>query len=700
MFRTGILMSGIFAAIILISSTQTKAQLDPTFGTNGISTVVRPSQQLAIATFALPDGKILVVVENAPFHKLYEFTRFNADGSLDTTYGSGGTVQLPIPFITNFGSYGIFAAARQPDGKIVLVGEDDNKGLTLRFNDDGTLDSSFAGSGVIRQNIYDNTTDSINTVLVQPDGKILVGGITGSPRAMFFIRYNPDGTPDNGFGVAAGIVVYSIFTEGPTVMVSQSSGKFLTLQQSKMYRFNADGTFDHAFPVSTTQYSAIAVQPDDKIIAASIIPKAESFDRSNYDPVIFRFNSDGTVDTGFGTAGSLTFDWARYIFEYVSAINVLSDGRILLSGSSDIPPNRTKYKESSGTVALLSSTGSINGKFLIQGFRGPATPSGSAKNNVAIFPDGRILFGGIKAGYFSGPDTYDLQLAQIIGVPTESYLFKPAPFDFKLSYDGASDWVIFRPSTLTWHWGGKFGLPGDILVPADYMHKGYDTEIAVFRPSNGTWYISPYANSGPTDITAVQWGLDGDIPVPADFDGDVKADLAVFRPSTGAWYIRNSADNSVTGLYWGLNGDKPVPGDYDGDGRDDIAVFRPSNGTWYIIRSTAGLLFTNFGLNGDVPVQDDYDGDGKTDIAVWRPSTGVWYRINSSDNSIDGMAWGLPDDLPAPGDYDGDSKTDIAVWRPNPSGPQALWYIYKSSSSEMWVFPYGLSTDIPVAARH
>lgn len=173
--RTGILMCGVFAAILFVSAGYVKAQLDPTFGSGGISTVAESGQQLSIATFALSSGKILVVVEDILSNKKYKFVRFNGDGSLDTTYGSGGTVQLPIPFITNFGSYGISAAARQPDGKIVLVGEDDNKGLTLRFNEDGTLDSSFAGSGVIRQNIYDNTTDSINTALIQSDGKILVG---------------------------------------------------------------------------------------------------------------------------------------------------------------------------------------------------------------------------------------------------------------------------------------------------------------------------------------------------------------------------------------------------------------------------------------------------------------------------------------------------------------------------------------------
>jgi hypothetical protein len=93
------------------------------------------------------------------------------------------------------------------------------------------------------------------------------------------------------------------------------------------------------------------------------------------------------------------------------------------------------------------------------------------------------------------------------------------------------------------------------------------------------------------------------VPTPGDFDGDGKGDFAVFRPSDGLWYISQSSSGTVQYVRWGVDGDVPAVGDYDGDGKDDVAIYRPSSGVWYVVRSTNGTYFaTPFGIGEDLPV--------------------------------------------------------------------------------------------------
>ena len=238
-------------------------------------------------------------------------------------------------------------------------------------------------------------------------------------------------------------------------------------------------------------------------------------------------------------------------------------------------------------------------------------------------------------------------------------------------------------------------------------------DYAVWRPSEGNWFIIPSGNLEPNKDLMQQWGTAGDIPVPGDYDGDGKTDIAVWRPSNGTWFIVPSSNPSAPIIVqWGatLSGveDVPVPGDYDGDGKTDIAVWRPSSGTWFIVPSgnpTAPII-VQWGatLNGveDVPVPGDYDGDGKTDIAVWRPSNGTWFIVPSGDPSSPIITeWGATldgvEDVPVPGDYDGDTKTDIAVWRPS----EGNWYIRPSSNPnspiiQQWGATLNGVEDVPV----
>lgn len=222
-------------------------------------------------------------------------------------------------------------------------------------------------------------------------------------------------------------------------------------------------------------------------------------------------------------------------------------------------------------------------------------------------------------------------------------------------------------------------------------------DYAVWRPSNGNWYVIP--SSDPDTSTAQQWGTAGDVPVTGDYDGDGKLDYAVWRPSNGTWYVILSSTGKSMHQVWGTNGDVPVPGDYDGDGITDFAVWRPSNGTWYIIPSSLPTqrLILPLGLKGDVPAPGDYDGDGVTDLAVWRPSNGTWYVVPSTNpNGLQPTVtkqWGTQGDIPAPGDYDGDGVTDFAVWRPS----TGTWWVTLSSTGKTVSEPWGTNGDIPIA---
>jgi len=105
----------------------------------------------------------------------------------------------------------------------------------------------------------------------------------------------------------------------------------------------------------------------------------------------------------------------------------------------------------------------------------------------------------------------------------------------------------------------QWGTASDIPVPGDYYDwRGY-TNISVWRPSSGIWYVRSVYDGYSDEYRATQWGTTGDTPVSGDYDGDGKADIAVWRPGNGVWYVRLSGTpGSYTAQQWGMAGDMPI----------------------------------------------------------------------------------------------------------------------------------------------
>ncbi len=211
--------------------------------------------------------------------------------------------------------------------------------------------------------------------------------------------------------------------------------------------------------------------------------------------------------------------------------------------------------------------------------------------------------------------------------------------DFALWSLSNSIWYIVPSSTgtpYTMQWGAR----GDVPMPG-YYDGDKKTDVAVWRPSNGTWYVVPSSTAAAPNSTtngySLQWGLPGDFPVSGEFDIPGQADFAVWRPSEGNWYIRPVQGSAPYTVQWGLPGDIPVAGDYTGGSLTDFAVWRPSEGNWYVnpnkrIDNSLTPYVKQWGARGDVPVFGDYDGDGKADFSIWRPSNQQGYFLLSGSN--------------------------------------------------------------------
>jgi uncharacterized delta-60 repeat protein len=324
-----------FISKLALARYNANGTLDTTFGTNGkVITAGLVASAMAV------DGSGRIVVADSG-----HLARYTPNGALDTSFGTGGVIITNIS--SNIGS--VVGVVLQPDGKIVLAGSPRDPAtstyqfMTARFNANGTADPTFGSSGVVTTHL--GSSDVIGGVTIQGDGKIVVSGAEGqstSPFALYLLRYNADGSLDANFRT------------GGTVAVPSPDGQVI----------HPEG---------------VAVQADGKIIAGGFFQDAA---RQHMNLAALRVNPDGSVDTGYGNGGWATGQFGNNGAED-RAMALEPDGRLLLAGYAQ--PN---YPNGGTEVALVRFLGSAPQVGSFTASPNPVTAGSSTTLTASNLTDG------------------------------------------------------------------------------------------------------------------------------------------------------------------------------------------------------------------------------------------------------------------------------------------------------------------------
>jgi uncharacterized delta-60 repeat protein len=366
--------------VTVIVSSENEA---PTFiNSNGKVTTDFGSSDYGNSVTVQADGKILLAGSSDGD---FAAVRYNSDGSLDTTFGSDGIVT------TDFGSSDYCSSITvQPDGKILLAGLGNGNFALARYNSGGSLDKSFDYDGKLATDLGEY--DYGHSIALQPDGKILV---VGSNDNFTLARYKSDGTLDTSFGYDGKLTIdFGGGDHGNNVTV-QADGKILVAGRSydflpdfALARYRSDGSLDTSFGYDgklTTDFGLVdyayivAIQPDGKILVGGNTWMGSSSGHSYSAFVLARYNSDGSLDTSFDYDGKLTTDFG-------GNVTVQTDGKILVADTS------AQVINSDFPIARYNSDGSLDTSFNYDGKL--ATDFG---NSITVQPDGKILVAGTSA---------------------------------------------------------------------------------------------------------------------------------------------------------------------------------------------------------------------------------------------------------------------------------------------------------------
>jgi uncharacterized delta-60 repeat protein len=325
---------------------------DTAFDTDGLQTYcLTPVAGLLATNAELQSTGKIIQFGYSNSNSIYNFIRYNTDGSIDSSFGNNGILSLTNNSLFQNQSY-ISDFTMQADDKILITGYCSTGVYVARLLPDGNLDSSFNGMGYLSFD-FSNFSEDIGKIIVQPDGKILVCGAYGTgfstTQAFYAVaRITTSGVLDTTFGIG-GKVVLANFSNGPfstnyaRSMTVQPDGKILVGGATKsnttqandlvMVRFNANGTVDANFgtdgKVMTSAISAgpfgiskLLVQPDGNIVAGAV------YSNSGYKMALLRYMPNGVLDPTFGINGIV----ATTEFSHNCSVAMQGDGKFILAG--------------------------------------------------------------------------------------------------------------------------------------------------------------------------------------------------------------------------------------------------------------------------------------------------------------------------------------------------------------------------------
>jgi uncharacterized delta-60 repeat protein len=432
LYHSSIHCPGILAAVIMLTwfispqAAQAAAgDLDPAFGIAGmVTTDLNHSTDIANAVALQADGKLVVVGTSYKHNDFsdedFVVTRYNADGTLDNTFGSGGRVRTDFPGLAAVPS----SVVIQADGKIVVAGGAfplftflGNFEL-VRYNPNGSLDRSFGSGGIVTTTFPEGSYAS--AIALQSDGKIVAVGtlfvdfIPGEPSNTDFAlaRYNRDGSPDATFGNGGQVSTdFAGMEDDAFSVLLQTDGKIIAVGSANnpatyydfaAVRYLTDGTIDTTFGVAgkvTTDFGvagfdraqSAALQPDGRVVAAGF---AISQNGGVQNFAVARYSSNGILDTTFSGDGKNQIDFGSCC---QSAYKVLlqRDGKIVTVGYAN-----TESSDSDFLLARLNPGGSLDATFGAGGkVRTSFGDLNGGANGAALQSDGKIVAVGFQATF-------------------------------------------------------------------------------------------------------------------------------------------------------------------------------------------------------------------------------------------------------------------------------------------------------------